>query len=46
VVELPLPTALQRGPALRVTQVAGQRAVVPLGRRSLQYALARFARLV
>jgi carbon monoxide dehydrogenase subunit G len=46
VVELPLPAALQRGPALRATQVAGQRAVGPLARRSLQYALARFARLV
>jgi carbon monoxide dehydrogenase subunit G len=46
VVELPLPAALQRGSAGRATQFLGQRAIVPLTRRSLQYALARFARLV
>jgi carbon monoxide dehydrogenase subunit G len=45
-VDLPLPAALQRGTAERVTQFLGRRAVVPLTRRSLQYALGRFARLV
>ena len=46
VVELPLPAALQRGRALRATQFLGRWTVAPLTRRSLQYALARFARLV
>jgi carbon monoxide dehydrogenase subunit G len=46
VVELPVPAVLQRGPAGRAAQLLGQRAVVPLTRRSLQYALARFARLI
>jgi len=45
-VELPLPAALQRGPALRATQFLTRRAAGPLTRRALQYALARFARLV
>jgi carbon monoxide dehydrogenase subunit G len=46
VVELPLPAALQRGPALQATQFLGRWTVGPLTRRSLQYALTRFARLV
>ena len=46
VVELPLPAVLQRGPGLRASRFLGRRAVGPLTRRSLQYALARFARLV
>jgi carbon monoxide dehydrogenase subunit G len=45
-VELPLPAALQRGPALQAAQFLGRRAVGPLTRRSLQYALTRFARLL
>jgi carbon monoxide dehydrogenase subunit G len=46
IVDLPLPAALQRGTAGRATQFLGHGAVVPLTRRSLQYALSRFARLV
>jgi hypothetical protein len=45
-VELPLPGALQRGSAQHATQFLGRWTVVPLTRRSLQYALDRFARLV
>jgi carbon monoxide dehydrogenase subunit G len=46
VVELPLPAALRRGRALQATQFLSRRTVGPLTRWSLQYALARFARLV
>jgi carbon monoxide dehydrogenase subunit G len=45
-VDLPLPAALQRGTAEQAAQFLGRRAVVPVTRRSLQYALTRFARLV
>jgi hypothetical protein len=45
-VELPLPKALQRGSIRQATQFLGRWAVAPLARRSLQYALARLARLV
>jgi carbon monoxide dehydrogenase subunit G len=45
-VELPLPAALQRGSAQQATQFLSRWTVVPLTRRSLQYALTRFARLV
>ena len=45
-VELPVPAVLQRGTARQATRFLGRRAVVPLARRSVQYALTRFARLV
>ena len=46
VVELPLPAVLRRGTALQAAQFLGRWIVGPLTRRSLQYALTRFARLV
>jgi carbon monoxide dehydrogenase subunit G len=45
-VEFPLLAALQRGTARQATQFLGRWTVAPLTRRSLQYALTRFARLV